>query len=139
MSVLGQTGGGGVAIGVSPGAEPAGAAGLHHGVLDLRQDRLKVAGLFGQIQTQSAGIAHQRRGQVSLDEVAAVLEQLLQQGLGVCVVGAEVGGLLAVGLDPLGHLLQDIGLGTGDTDVGGGIGSGLLTEGRCRTPRRPSA
>ena len=77
---------------------------------------------------QSAGVAHQRRGQVGFDKASAVLEQLLEQRLGVGVVGAEVGGMLAVLLDPLGNMLKDVGLGAGNTDVSGGVGSGLKDE-----------
>ena len=126
--MLSQTGGDGVAVGVSPGAEAVSAALFVDGSLNLGQDLLKVAGLFGQIQAQSAGIAHQRRGQVSLDEVSAVLQQLLQQGLGVCIVGAEVSSLRAVLLNPLRNLLQDVSLSTGNADVRGGIGSGFQNE-----------
>ena len=126
--MLSQAGGDGVAVGVSPGAEAVSAALFVDGSLNLGQDLLKVAGLFGQIQAQSAGIAHQRRGQVSLDEVSAVLQQLLQQGLGVGIVGAEVSSLFAVHLSPLGNLLQNVSLGAGDAHVGGGIGSGLQNK-----------
>ena len=66
----------------------------HDGGLDLGKDLLEVARLSGQVDAQSAGIAHQRGGKVGLDEVAAVLEQLLEQRLGVRVVGAEVSGAL---------------------------------------------
>ena len=124
----GQTGGQGVAIGVSPGAEAASAAGLADGVLNLGQNLLEVAGLSGQVQTQSAGIAHQRRGQVGLDEVAAALQQALQQGLGMGIVGTEVSRLLAILLNPLGHLLQNISLSAGHANVRGGIGSGFQHE-----------
>ena len=126
--MLGQTGSGGVAVGVSPGTEAASAAGLADRVLDLGQNLLEVAGLSGQVDAQSAGIAHQRRGQVGLDEVTAVLQQLLEQRLSVSVVGAEVSGLLAVGLGPLGDLLQDVSLRAGHADVRGGIGSSLHNE-----------
>ena len=44
------------------------------------------------------------------------------------VVGAEVGGVLTVLLDPGGDVLQDISLSAGDTHVGGGVGSGLQDE-----------
>ena len=127
--MLGQARGQAVAIGVSPGAEAALAAGVHNGLLHLGQNGVEVAGLSGQVQiAQGIGIAHERRGQVGLDEVAAQLQQALQQGSGMGVVGAEVGGILTVLLDPLGGLLQHVGLGAGDAHVGGGIGSGLQDE-----------
>ena len=132
LCVLGQTGGQGIAIGVSPGAETAGAALFIDGGLDLGQDLLEIAGFLGQVQTQSAGIAHQGRGQVSLDEVTAVFQQLLQQGLGVRVVGAEVSGLLAVLADPLRHLLQDVSLSAGHANVRGGVGSGLFHQSHAK-------
>ena len=105
-----------------------GAALLNDGGLDLVQDLLEITGFLGQIQTQSTGIAHQGRGQVGLDEVAAALQQALQQRLGVRIVGAEVSSLLAVLLDPCGHLLQNVGLSAGNADIRGGIGSRLQDE-----------
>ena len=45
------------------------------------------------------------------------------------VIGAEVGGVFAVLLNPFGNLLKDVGLSTGNTDVRGGVGSGLKDEG----------
>ena len=53
QSVLGQTGSGGVAVGVSPGTEAASAAGLADRVLDLGQDLLEVAGLSGRRDSPS--------------------------------------------------------------------------------------
>ena len=44
------------------------------------------------------------------------------------VVGAEVSGLLAVLARPLGNLLEDVSLSTGNADVRGGVGSGLHLE-----------
>ena len=126
--VLGKAGGGDVAVGVRPGAEAARAALFADGGLDLGKNLLEVARLSGQVDAQSAGIAHQRGGQVGLDEVAAVFKQLLEQGLGVRVVGAEVSGLLAVLAHPLGNLFKDVSLRTGNADVRGGVGSGLHLE-----------
>ena len=44
------------------------------------------------------------------------------------VVGAEVGGILAVLFNPFGRMLEDVSLGAGNTHVGGGIRSGLKHE-----------
>ena len=101
---------------------------LADSLFDLREDLCVVACLSGQVDAQSAGVAHGGRGQVSLDEVAAVLEQLLEQRLGVSVIGAEVSSLLAVLLDPLRNLLKDVGLCACNADVRGGVGSGLRTN-----------
>ena len=118
----------GVAIGVSPGAELASAALFVDRSFDLRKNLFKVALLFGQVDAQRAGVAHQRGRQVGFDEVAAVLKQLLQQRLGVRVIRAEVSSVLAVFLDPLRNLLKDISLRTGNTDVSGRVGRGLKDE-----------
>ena len=126
--MLGKASGNGVAVGVSPRAEAACAALFDDRGLNLLEDLVEVAGFLGQVQTQRAGVAHERRGQVSFDEVAAVLEKLLQQRLGMCVVGAEVSSLFAVLLDPLGNLLKDVSLCAGNANVGGGVGSGLKDE-----------
>ena len=48
--VLGKTGGNSVAIGVSPCAETAFAAGVNNSLFDLGQDLLEVACLFGQVK-----------------------------------------------------------------------------------------
>ena len=44
------------------------------------------------------------------------------------VVGAEVSSVLAVLLDPLGHLLQNVSLSAGHANVRGGVGSSLQHE-----------
>ena len=126
--MLGKASGNGVAVGVSPRAEAACTALFDDRGLNLLEDLVEVAGFLGQVQTQRAGVAHERRGQVSFDEVAAVLEKLLQQRLGMCIVGAEVSSLFAVLLDPLGNLLKDVSLCAGNANVGGGVGSGLKDE-----------
>ena len=67
VGVLRQAGGHGVAVGVGPGAEAALAALLANRALNGGQDLLEVAVGVGQVDAQSARIAHQRGGQVGLD------------------------------------------------------------------------
>ena len=70
--------------------------------LDLLEDGGEVAHLGREVDPERPRIAHEGRGEVGLDEDAAIGEQLAEEGLGLAVVGAEEGGVLAVLLDPLG-------------------------------------
>lgn len=99
------------------------------GVFNALQNGGEVAGHIGKVDAQSAGIAHERGGQVGFDEVAAlVFGEALEQRFGVGVVGAEEGGLRAELVEPLGNLFQNVLLGAGHTDVGGGVGSAHEVE-----------
>ncbi|MPL59738.1 hypothetical protein SDC9_05293 [bioreactor metagenome] len=128
LGELAQAGGEGIAIGEGPGAELAGAALGDHGRFNTLEDGGEVARFLGEVESESPGITHQGAGEVGFDEKSAIGEELLEQGLGVGVVGAEESGFLAVLLDPLGDLLEDELLSAGHADVGGRVRGGFEGE-----------
>ena len=128
-----------VAVGEGPGTEPTAPPLATTAASTFLRMAGKLPISLERSMPERAWVAHQRRGEVGFDEDAAVGEQLPEQGLGLGVVGAEEGGVLAVLLDPLRGLLQDELLGAGHSDVGGRVGSGLESDLSCRGPCRPAS